>query len=392
MQTVADLIILGGGCAGLSLAMHLADLGSKCPHTFIVEARKTYENDRTWCFWENNSGYFNDLIQKSWLKIFVSSDDQCLTLNCGSTPYQMLPSALFYDHVLKKIAKNDRIRLHTSAPVLKHPYKIGNLWHVDTETGSYAAKQIIDTRPTAKPERGGAILWQSFLGKEIICDTDIFDISCVGLMEFYHGAPEQISFVYFLPISPNRALIEVTIFGPDPINPSKLESEIQAIISDRVKGAGVKLLRIEHGILPMGSSNLPVYDDKSYTQVGLCAGGARPSTGYAFQRIQKWALKCSDQISKGLNPDGHMPDPWLMKRMDRLFLQVIKARPEIAPMLFLAIFEKVDTKRIIRFLSDDGTLIDYAAIILALPAKPFIKEILAALVPQYLKNSRKHQK
>ena len=47
-----DLIILGGGCAGLSLALNLAKQGSVCPNTLILEKREAYSNDRTWGFWQ----------------------------------------------------------------------------------------------------------------------------------------------------------------------------------------------------------------------------------------------------------------------------------------------------------------------------------------------------
>jgi lycopene beta-cyclase len=46
-----DLIILGGGCAGLSLARRLSELGEDCPQTVILESRSSYTDDRTWCFW-----------------------------------------------------------------------------------------------------------------------------------------------------------------------------------------------------------------------------------------------------------------------------------------------------------------------------------------------------
>ncbi len=47
-----DLVIIGGGCAGLSLAYQLSQFGENCPKTLIIEERELYTNDRTWCFWD----------------------------------------------------------------------------------------------------------------------------------------------------------------------------------------------------------------------------------------------------------------------------------------------------------------------------------------------------
>ena len=58
-----DLIIIGGGCSGLSLAAALCRLAVQpehVPRTLIVEPRSRYTNDRSWCFWaqadHNNQG------------------------------------------------------------------------------------------------------------------------------------------------------------------------------------------------------------------------------------------------------------------------------------------------------------------------------------------------
>ena len=48
-----DYIILGGGCAGLSLAYEL-DIKQKLKtkSLVIVETRKEYKRDKTWSFWK----------------------------------------------------------------------------------------------------------------------------------------------------------------------------------------------------------------------------------------------------------------------------------------------------------------------------------------------------
>jgi lycopene beta-cyclase len=109
-------------------------------------------------------------------------------------------------------------------------------------------------------------------------------------------------------------------------------------------------------------------------------GGARASTGYAFQRIQRWADVCAKQLGEGKFPIGHEPDPLLLRGMDHLFLSVLHTRSAAAPVMFLSLFEKVDPARIIRFLSDGGTLLDRAIVASVLPVIPFMKEIPSAFL------------
>ena len=51
-----DYVIIGGGCAGLSLAYEL-DLHQKLSNKTlaIIEPRKEYLRDKTWSFWKDVS-------------------------------------------------------------------------------------------------------------------------------------------------------------------------------------------------------------------------------------------------------------------------------------------------------------------------------------------------
>lgn len=130
-------------------------------------------------------------------------------------------------------------------------------------------------------------------------------------------------------------------------------------------------------MLPMGMLDHPSAADGSYVRAGLMAGGARASSGYAFQRIQRWAEECAHALVAGRGPTPHRADPWALRKMDALFLQVLSRRPELAADLFLALFQRVAHPRLVRFMSDRATLADYATIIFALPARPFLKELFS---------------
>lgn len=66
--------------------------------------------------------------------------------------------------------------------------------------------------------------------------------------------------------------------------------------------------------------------------------------------------------------------------MDDLFLRVLRARPELAPDLFLTLFTRVDPVCIARFMSDRAHPADYAAIVGALPPAPFLRELIRGIL------------
>ena len=379
MDNQYDLLILGGGCAGLSLAKRLAALGPSAPRTLILEKRSAYSHDRTWCFWETSDLSVGHLVSHRWDLFRVSAQGRSVSLECSQTPYQMIPAQAFYDEALCQIAQSQRLRISLGVDIAGPPEACRGGWEIATPGGSVWASAVVDTRPGSLPARGGATLWQSFYGEEILCDGDLFDATMVDLMDFLEVENEKIRFLYLLPLSSRKALLEITVFGPDPLESQVLRPILQQLLAKRVSPFKYSVIRSESGILPMGVRPASRLLDPTYVKAGLFAGGARPSTGYAFVRIQRWAQACCESLSRGEGAIPHAADPFLLRGMDRLFLSVLRAHPDLAPQLFLALFTQTATPKLIRFLSDRGCLLDYFSIALALPPLLFLRQLLKTL-------------
>jgi lycopene beta-cyclase len=111
MESDYDLIIVGGGCAGLSLAMRLAKLGEDCPRVAIIEQRESYEHDRTWSYWATESAQLTRLSKSAWKKVLLGAGKRRVIVDCDNTPYQSIQSDAFYQSALLEIYKNKRIHL-----------------------------------------------------------------------------------------------------------------------------------------------------------------------------------------------------------------------------------------------------------------------------------------
>ena len=383
MSEVFDLVILGGGCAGLSLSMALAARGNLCPRTLVIEARTEYTNDRTWCHWKSDStAAVPYSATHGWQTMRVAHAGQSVSLDCGSTPYQMVAAKDFYAAARARIDGHPNLTLRLGTSVVGEPRRSDDTWIISTLAGNVMARSIVDTRPPALPRLDGATLWQSFLGQEIECSAAVFDPLSLDLMNFLAPDPRYVPFVYVLPVTTTRALVEVTVFGATPIAPRDLSTQLDAAIAQRVGGAAFTTVRREQGILPMGLTDVPPSTHQSFVKVGVMAGGARPSTGYAFQRIQRWAEQCADALVGFGYPVGHPRDPLPLRLMDQIFLDVLRADPIRGGDIFFSLFSRADTARVIRFLSGTAGVADSLAVVAAMPVLPFVKAALAMTQPR----------
>jgi lycopene beta-cyclase len=278
------------------------------------------------------------LVSHRWQSVLLQTQDRKVKVDCRTAPYEMISAETFYAAALQKISQNPCIELATGTALTSEPWRDGDLWRIETTAGQHAGRILIDTRPNLPIQTGEAVLWQSFLGQEIECDESAFDPTYATLMKFLPVEDRRIPFVYVLPFSPKRALVEFTVFSPNPLGADELSQGLELGITAEVGAARHTVRRTEHGILPMGLSDPAGSAHKSFVRVGVMAGSARPSTGYSFQRIQTWAQACAASLARHKQPIPHQPDPLPLRLMDQIFLDVLKADPARGGAIFFALF------------------------------------------------------
>ena len=367
----ADLVILGAGCAGLSLAARLARSKSGL-RVDIVEPRTDYEDDRSWCFWRPERHDLSDLVSHSWDGWrFSGATGQALHHRVAGLCYQYVRGSDFYARARQRIDSSAHIRTHAgvhATGLVSLGLGPDALVRVETDHGSILARHVIDTRPRVMP----AMLYQSFCGVEIESEHPLpFDQREVGLMATDDGG---MHFRYTLPISPTRALVEWTRFSVAPVSLTMLCAELDTEL-ELLGLAGARVIRREGGILPMGTLGALPETARGVVFAGNSGGALRAASGYGFLRIQRWARACAESLQRGEPPVGHPAEPWLRRSMDRIFLQAMHADLERAPEYFLALARGVPAAGLVRFLSDAARLTDYAHLIASLPIVPFLRQL-----------------
>lgn len=370
-----DVLVLGGGLAGLSLAERLAGERVAGPRVVVVEPRTEYRDDRTWCAWRVAPHRYEGLVERSWSRFEVRHGGRSVTVACPDAPYQMIASRAFYGRAQDALEPSDRVRLELGRSAVGAPVRGDHGWTVSLDDGrAVRARHVVDTRPPPAPP--ASILWQSFLGDVVEVDAEVFDPKTAILMDFADCSDDGVQFVYVLPLSAREALVETTVFGPRRLGPADLLERQQEALLARTGGRTFTVARTEHGVLPMGHA-------RPTTPPGLvCAslfhGGARASTGYAFTRIQSWADACAASLAAGGPPVAPRPDPWLRRAMDEVFLRVLRAHPARGGEMLQRLFERADPARVIRFLSDRSGLADALGVVRALPPAPFLAQSVCA--------------
>ena len=73
--TQYDYIFLGAGCSSLSIIMRMINSTSFVDKKIlIIDKESKTKNDRTWCFWERENGFFESIVFRKWDHLFFMSD------------------------------------------------------------------------------------------------------------------------------------------------------------------------------------------------------------------------------------------------------------------------------------------------------------------------------
>jgi lycopene beta-cyclase len=116
--------------------------------------------------------------------------------------------------------------------------------------------------------------------------------------------------------------------------------------------------------------------------IGVRGGRIKPSTGYAFSRVQA----DSDAIVQSLLAHGHpfeLPaDPACYGWLDAVLLRVMRTHPNAIAPAFAAMFGRNPMARILRFLDERATTGDILRIMASLPAPLFVGTALEVAARQ----------
>ena len=373
-----DLVIVGGGLAGLSLACHLLEAGIGDRRLLVLESRTTYRHDRYWCSWGQPNHPFADCISHSWHRWRVSADASSHVQQSASQPYHCIPSGDLYAEATRRIAAHPNASLQLGCPVAA-VREAGEWAEVHLANGKMMrCSRVFDSRlPDRGPSDDNEVdLVQDFLGWRVRCDAACFDPTTVTLMQFAAGGAD-VRFTYVLPFSAHEALVESTVFAAAPLRDDEHESLLRRHLQQSLPGLEPLIVETERGCVPMSTRRRAVRSPTSrIVPIGTAAGLVKPSTGYSFEAVQRWSRAVARDVAAGCPSAAPPARGRRALAMDRLFLAFLRRHPERMPALFLRMFERVAPDVLVRFLSDRASLRDAAQVAAALPVLPMLGEAI----------------
>jgi lycopene beta-cyclase len=188
---------------------------------------------------------------------------------------------------------------------------------------------------------------------------------------------DEFCFTYVLPFAPNHLLAEVTFFARQPPSRAELQTQLTQLLTKR-GWTEAQILRTEYGELPMGLPATSKYSPNQPLLAGMRGGALRPSSGYGFLRIQRWAEQCAQRYCEQARLVPQTTSGFWLQKMDLLFLAVLRKDPALAPELFDRLFGNTETERFIRFMDDRASLSDCLHIVACLPKTPFLKALFSS--------------
>jgi lycopene beta-cyclase len=373
----ADILVLGAGVSGLSLAYHLVDRGLGGRRLLLVDPRRSYDNDRTFCFWNVAEHPFETLASHRWPLWRVRGTGSWVVRSAPGLSYQHLPADAFYRRVLERLRATPgvEVRLGVRAGEATEERDCAR---VECDAEPLRAGVVFDSRPAPRrsPSPGEVTLLQHFEGWHIRAEdgSALFEPSVATLMDFAVPQEHGIHFVYVLPYAKNEALVEATWFGPRVVSDETYKRYLERYIRGELGIGRWSVVRRERGVIPMSTEPMPVRVGERTYRIGLAGGMAKPSTGYAFQAIQRFSAEMAERLSESERPEPPPPRDVRALAMDRVFLSYLARHPDRAAASFETLFERLDPALLVRFLSDRASVTDAFTLMRTMPMGPLTLE------------------
>lgn len=373
-----DLVILGGGCAGLSLATRLA---THCPslRVMVIEPRTHYAGDRTWCGWRTSPHPYISCVAASWPQWRLIHAGRVIKRGSNNLHYEMIPADRFYEQSCRMIRSSPSVSLALGTTVESVTEESEGVTTCLADGRTLRSRWAVDTRPHLRPLSFPSI-WQNFVGYEIQADhrwTERLGTTPV-LMDFQPAGTSAVQFMYILPFGEHRFLCEWTRFSSAYGEIIEIEAHLNAWLQERGCTAGM-IGRRESGSLPMSVVTPPNSGLSRVVAAGTLGGSMRASTGYAFHSIQRWADSCADSLAAG-GPPVSPRRSTALDFLDEVFLTALQDRSTAGGTIFANLFERTDPDRLIRFLSGVPQSRDILPVMASLPWLHFSKAALKTLL------------
>ena len=379
-----DLILIGDGLSGF-LLLHELSKYPEFTNQQVLLLGDGKENHRTWCFWEKDlEPPFHQMVHTSWKDLTFRSDNTEVREDLGELQYYYIPGESFFSYFRDTFLPRHPQVTHRSDRALKLKGSYGD-FRVVAGDQVYRAKQVYNSAFFG--EKPQIELWQHFRGWFIETDEEVFDPGSAVLMDFSIDQQGETRFMYVLPFSEKSALVELTYFSPRPLDKAVYDQEIEGYVAD-LAGQNYRIVNKEYGQIPMQQGVFQQTGQHGEINIGTLAGMAKPTTGFAFQRIRKDSRELARAYFTG-KKSRRMDETDRFAFYDSLLLWIIRNHPQAGKGIFTRLFQQTNMKLVLRFLDQQTNIWEEINIFARLPIPVFLKALFSKLSGKMLPETEK---
>jgi lycopene beta-cyclase len=369
-----DYVITGAGCAGLSLLMRMVRSGRFADKKILlIDRERKTKNDRTWCFWEKKKDFFEEIVFRKWKALDFWSDDFSATLDISPYEYKMIRGIDFYTYCYDEISKHPNLEIIYGEVDNIERLPEGLILEMNGERLNVGEATAINSIPLKTQQTGKHLkLLQHFKGWVIETPKPVFDPAKAILMDFRIQQEHGTAFVYVLPFSESKALVEYTLFTPDLLKQDQYDAALKDYINQYLGVNGYKISEEEFGVIPMTNEKFRSYYHGVF-QIGTTGGQTKASSGYTFQFIQKQAENLVNCFVNNQSPLDIPKTPKRFSFYDNTLLYILYHNKVPGKKIFTDLFQKNDPRKVLKFLDNETTIKEELKIISSLPTWPFLK-------------------
>lgn len=289
MAANPPLIIVGGGLAGCLAALCLAQRRPDFP-LLLLESGASFGGNHTWSFFDSD-------VPPAAQNLIAALNPVRWPRHRVRFPTRERELAMAYNSVdAPALDALVRARLSQGSWRLNAAVQSIEPDAVVLEGGErITALGVIDARGPDGPMPGLELGWQKFVGIEFAAAAPEPD--CPMVMDATVPQIDGYRFVYVLPFTADRVLVEDTYYSNDP-------ALDVAVVADRVRelaqqrGLRGQELRQETGVLPILIGGDPAAfwpDSDPIARLGLRGGFFHATTGYSFSLALRLAVALAER-------------------------------------------------------------------------------------------------
>ena len=344
----------------------------------LIDKDVKQSNDRTWCFWETGPGLFEPIVYHHWQQLDFYSNTFSIRFDIAPYSYKMIRGIDFYNYVLKHAGQFTNV--HFIQEQVTNISNQNDTALVSTSGNEYTADYVFNSiifQPQLLQAPGS--LLQHFKGWLIETPTPVFNESIATFMDFRVKSTPSNTFVYVLPVSNNRALVEYTVFSPALLDKAAYDTGLKQYIQQYLKLPSYEVMDEEFGVIPMSTYTFSKGEGRM-VNIGTAGGQTKSSSGYTFAFIQKQAAAIVQLLMQAQTP--HVNETLFDKRFrlyDETLLNILYHQKSYASDVFSDLFKKNKPQQVLKFLDNETTLAEELRIMNTVPKNIFIPAALRQL-------------